>query len=412
IVRKADSFYPGHYSYLLHDNITYGQCIRIAHPNSLIEKKMHEKMEEYVQNPPQILEMDRFDLDDMYAFDEYLNPCRFDLNPSVQEHDNEQQELHDQRQTTNNLAMNEQNESKMVKPLSESINDNNDIYSLISDDSLTDEDRDLIMNVSPKSSNETTELIMALDPSITFTIYGQEVEIINQHLFKRSAKLLKGKVSEKDLLHSMRQIERLHLGDHVRLKSHLYSYYGQTRKGDRFFDSIDNFHSFATVVICQNQYHIGTEPCGYQSSLEAYKLSNNGPPIDEGFSGFRCPNCNQLTCELCIDLTIILKDCDGNLLECHWTGLNSNRYFGCSTKELYNIHNDRQKPSFLVRINALLKYLWCASKLSSEKNDRDIIWTIAVCRSKQPETEVEYQIEDVNVLLKPKKKLINFKKVN
>lgn len=36
IVRKADSFYPGHYSYLLHDNITYGQCIRIAHPNSLI----------------------------------------------------------------------------------------------------------------------------------------------------------------------------------------------------------------------------------------------------------------------------------------------------------------------------------------------------------------------------------------
>ena len=36
IVRKPDNFYPGHFSYILHDTSTYGQCIRLAHPNSLI----------------------------------------------------------------------------------------------------------------------------------------------------------------------------------------------------------------------------------------------------------------------------------------------------------------------------------------------------------------------------------------
>lgn len=378
---------------------------------------MREKMIEYVQNPPEILDMDQLDQDHMFAFNENLR--RYN-SMAIQEHDEEQQEFHNQNQTTENLVTNEsQNESKMADPFfnaeSESCtqNDNGlslisnttlpiqnyDSFSLISNEPLPDQNDNLVASFSPKSSNDTTELVMALDPSLSFDIDDEEIEIINRHLNSRGSKLPREKIPKSYFIlhHSMHQLESLFIGERVLLECCLYTYYGQTQKGDRFFDSIERLHSFATVVMCQNDYHLGRN-CGYQSSFETYRFSVNEPP-DKNFT-FRCPNCNQFTCELCLDLTIILKDCYGNLLECHWTGLDSNRYFGCSSRDLFTISTSQptdKKPLLLVRINALLKYLWRASRTSSDKYDRHIVWTVVVCRSKQPGVEVEYQIINVDV---------------
>lgn len=370
---------------------------------------MHQKMEEYVKNPPQILEMDRSDLD--HTFDESLDP-RHDYIKTLKEHETEHEsELFSENQSSNNMVINEQNESRAEKNKSESFDvgllddsfdDFIDNLSYISNETSSNQNVDSRMNLSPKSLKETTEIIMALDPCQLFDIDDQDLEIINKHLEMRHTKQLNiERAAKKDipLFNSIQQIEELPIGSRVRLESDLYTFYGQTQKGEQFFDSIDRFHSFVTVVICQNDNHDG-HSCGYQSSLEEYHSTIN-EPTDERIEQLRCPDCNQFTCELCLDLTIILNDCHENHLECHWTGLHSNRYFGCTTKDLYSIGNHDQpannRPLLFVRINALLKYLWNASRILSDKNVRHVIWTLALCRSTQSESGVEYQIEDVKV---------------
>lgn len=51
-IKKVDRFYSKRWCYLLYDGTSFGQCIRVAHKNSLIAQKLREEIFKFTIEPP------------------------------------------------------------------------------------------------------------------------------------------------------------------------------------------------------------------------------------------------------------------------------------------------------------------------------------------------------------------------
>lgn len=51
-IKKVDRFYCQRWCYLLYDGNSFGQCIRVAHKNSLIAQKLQEEIFKFTSDPP------------------------------------------------------------------------------------------------------------------------------------------------------------------------------------------------------------------------------------------------------------------------------------------------------------------------------------------------------------------------
>ncbi|KAI7689975.1 hypothetical protein SSS_02866 [Sarcoptes scabiei] len=103
------------------------------------------------------------------------------------------------------------------------------------------------------------------------------------------------------------------------------------------FESMSTLRKYATMVQCTSTN--SSPNCNYQETFDeflkqcesfyeekegklSYKMDSNKPILN-----LHCPNCDQLTCILCLDFFMLLQDYDNALLLTRLAGIDANIFF-------------------------------------------------------------------------------------